>query len=181
MPALDPLLHHLLRGLLSFVLLRAAWHKGRDLPAFRRALADYALLPRRAVPAAALALLACEATTATALWGPTTGTTAAWAAAGLLVLYSAAIAINLARGRGRIDCGCSGPAGARPLGGGLLLRNGALIGLALVAVAPVATRPLSALDAFSLVCGVAVAALLYLAVDLALALAPRLHALRSRP
>jgi hypothetical protein len=180
MPGVDPVLHGLLRALLAFVLLRAAWHKGRDLAAFGRVLADYALLPRSVVPIAGPALAAAEAATAVALLLPATAVPAARASAGLLALYSAAVAINLARGRPLEDCGCGGPAGARPPGGGLLVRNGLLIGLAALAAAPAGTRPLSPLDAFTLTAATAVAALLYVAADLALAQAPRLRALRSR-
>jgi len=50
---------------------------------------------------------------------------------------------------------------------------------ALAAAAPVGARPLSALDVLTLSCASAVAALLYLAVDLALANEPRLRALRG--
>jgi hypothetical protein len=94
MAGVDPVLHALLCALLAFVLLRAAWHKGRDLAAFRRALADYALLPSSWVAGAALALAALEATTAIALWLPATAPAAARATGGLLGLYSLAIAIN---------------------------------------------------------------------------------------
>lgn len=179
MPVVDPLLQALARVLLGFALARAAWHKARDLPAFRRALADYALLPERSVALAAPALCASELALAGGLAWPGGASAASGGAAGLLLLYSGAIAINLARGRAAIDCGCSGPAAARPLGPDLLLRNAALIALALAAAAPVGDRPLAAPDLAALAAASGVAVLLYLGIEQALANAPRLRALRS--
>jgi hypothetical protein len=179
MAPLDPVIQWLLRTLLSFVLLRAAWHKSRDLAAFRNALSDYALLPRAGVPAAALGLAVAELATAAALLVPATSQAAAWAAAGLLGLYSLAIALNLLRGRREIDCGCGGPAGGRPLGEALLLRN-ALLGAAAVAcTAPVAARALGVVDVVTVGAGAAVASLLYAAIDLAFGSAAQLRLLRS--
>ena len=178
MAPLDPALQWLLRAFLAFVLMRAAWHKGRDLAAFRLALAGYQLIPSVLVQAASLALVALEATSAVALLVPATSAAGAWGAGGLLVLYSAAIAINLLRGRRAIDCGCSGPAGGRPLGEALLVRNGLLIGAVIACSAPAAARSVGAVDALTVFLGAAVASLLYTAVDLALDLAPRMRSLR---
>ena len=45
------------------------------------------------------------------------------AALGLLALYSGALALNLARGRRDLDCGCLGPANRQRISPGLLWRN----------------------------------------------------------
>src|SRR5262249_14927936 len=69
----------------------------------------------------------------------------AWAAA-LLGLYAAAIAVNLARGRRHLDCGCTGPALRRPISGWLVLRNLVLVAIAPADLAPLATPPLGGID-----------------------------------
>jgi hypothetical protein len=180
MPAVDPALQWLARIALAFVLLRAAWHKTRDLGAFRSALTDYDLLPRAAVPAVASTLALLEGWAAVALWVPATAAFGAALAGGLLALYSGAIATNLLRGRSAIDCGCAGPAGGRPLGAGLLLRNAALIVVALAGAAPASARALEGVDVLTVALGAAGASLLYVASDLALGQAPRLRALAGR-
>jgi hypothetical protein len=101
-------------------------------------------------------------------------------AAGLLVLYGAAIGANLARGRRHVACGCLGPAAEQPLHAGLLVRNGVLAAAALASSAPASARALGPTDAFTTVAAVATLALLYLAVDGLLA-AARLAAPRRTP
>jgi peroxiredoxin/uncharacterized membrane protein YphA (DoxX/SURF4 family) len=54
---------------------------------------------------------------------------AAWVGAALLVVFIAAIAVNLARGR-RPDCNCFGQIRPAPISGVTILRNGALLALA---------------------------------------------------
>jgi hypothetical protein len=179
--SVDPVIQATLRLGLAALFASAARHKWRDLAAFRAALARYALLPERAVGPAALGLAACEVALALALLAPAGARAAGAAAAALLALYSAAIAVNLARGRRDIDCGCAGPGHRRALGGGLIARNALLaLGAALCAL-PVAPRPLVWLDAWTLVAASAALGLLYAALDAALANAPRLRALRGAP
>ncbi|MGH7291189.1 MAG: MauE/DoxX family redox-associated membrane protein, partial [Myxococcota bacterium] len=64
---LDPALGLALRGGLALLLGTAAWHKLRDLGAFRDALAGYRLLPDGLVGVAALVLVAAELASACAL------------------------------------------------------------------------------------------------------------------
>jgi hypothetical protein len=101
------------------------------------------------------------------------------AAAALLALYSAAIVVNLARGRREIDCGCFGPAQRQPLSPALVLRNGVLIALALVCALPAGVRALVPLDALTIAALVAFAALVHGGVNGLIANAPRLRALRG--
>jgi len=131
---MDPVLVWSGRLALAVLFGRAAVHKLRDRERFDAVLADYRVLPRAAVKAAARGLVAAELATAAALLLPGAGAAGALGAAGLLAVYSAAIGVNLARGRREIDCGCGGPA-ERPLGPGLLARNALLMGIA-VAAAP---------------------------------------------
>jgi uncharacterized membrane protein YphA (DoxX/SURF4 family) len=176
-PVLDPALHWVARCTLALLLLAAARHKLRDLARFRGALAGYELAPTRALPALAGCVIAAELALGAALVAGGAGPAPALAAAGLFAAYTAAIAANLARGRRAIDCGCG--AHPQPLGEALLLRNLALIGLALLATLPAGGRALAALDALSVLGGSATLFALYGAVDAALANGARLRVLRT--
>ncbi len=173
----DPLVRQglLLGGALLFGF--AALHKLREPAAFREALGDYALLPRRAVAPLARLTPLVELALALALAGGLPWSGAAGAA--LLSLYSGAIAINLLRGRRGIDCGCGGAGGPRPLGVSLLVRNGAVAGALLLASAPATPRALGELDLVLLALGTTTLVLLYAAVDLALANSARLGSSRG--
>ncbi len=179
--AIDPTLLAVLRGALALLLLGAAFHKLRDTRGFRAVLADYRLLPARGVPIAALVLTGIEFALGTALLIPATGSAAALAAAALLAAYAGAIALNLARGRRHVACGCAGPAGEQTLHVGLVVRNGLLVAAALLAASSAATRPLVWLDAVTGLGGVALLALVYSGADIALANARRVRTLRSTP
>jgi hypothetical protein len=173
LPALDAAVCLALRLGLAALLLVACAHKLRDPAGFRRALADYRLLPARAAGGAAAGLALAELGLAAGLLWPAGAARAALGAAALFVLYAAAIGVNLVRGRREIDCGCAGPGARRPLAGGLVARNGVLALAALAAALPATPRALVWLDAVSVAGGVAVAALLYLAVDATLAQSAR--------
>ncbi len=171
--SVDPLVHHLLQLAGALLFASAALHKLRDPAAFRSALAGYRLLPDALVPATARGLPAAELGVAAALLVPALTPVGAAAGAAMLALYAAAVAINLLRGRREIDCGCGGVGGSRPLGASLVARNVLLV-LALSALfAPVVERPFSPLDVWVLGLATGTFALLYAAVDVALANAAR--------
>ncbi|HEY8494031.1 MAG TPA: MauE/DoxX family redox-associated membrane protein [Myxococcota bacterium] len=159
MAVIDPVLALVLRGALALLLAGAAAHKLRDLHAFRVALGDYRLVPWALTGLLAPGLVAAELSIAALLVSPAARPFGFAAAAALLALYGLAIAVNLARGRRDLDCGCFGPGVHVGLGGGLLARNALLVAAALAGLAPVAPRPLGALDAATVA-----AALLFLAV-----------------
>jgi hypothetical protein len=173
--ALDPAVRLALRGALALVLLGAARHKLRDRARFRAALAGYRILPERAVPALAALLPPAEIAVALGLLVPALAAAPPLAAAALLSLYTGAIALNLARGRRDLDCGCGDPTRAQRLSGGLLLRNAALVGLAGLAALPAQARSLVWLDALTVAASAATLALLVAAGELALANASRLR------
>jgi hypothetical protein len=159
-PSLDPVAAWVLRLAMAALLALAAGHKLRDPRRFREVLAGYALLPAAWVGAGAALVPVVELAVATALLLPASARAAAAAAAGLFALYGAAIAVNLARGRRDLDCGCLGPAApGAGLHGGLLVRNGLLVGCALAAASPVAGRPLGWLDLWTAAAGSAFLAL----------------------
>jgi hypothetical protein len=176
---LDPALHGALRLSLALLLLAACQHKLRDFAGFRAALAEYRLLPARWASAGAALLLLAELATGLALLLPGSARGAALAAALLLLLYSVAIGINLARGRREIDCGCAGPGARRPLSEALIARNALLIAVATACTLTPAARPLVWVDALTVAGGAALLALLYGALDAALENAPRLRELRG--
>ena len=176
---LDPALHTVLRLGLSLLLLGAAWHKLRDFAGFRDALDGYRLLPTRWTGRSAALLLIAELASGIALLLPGVESAAALAAGLLLLLYSVAIGINLARGRREIDCGCGVAGARRPLSEALIARNVLLIVGAALCAFPAAERPLVWLDALTVTAGAVALALLYAALDAAVENAPRLRALRG--
>jgi hypothetical protein len=97
------------------------------------------------------------------------------AAIALLALYSAAIALNLARGRRDIDCGCLGPGHRQPLSEWLVARNAAAAIAAATLLAPVDGRPWSWLDALSVSACAACLALLWAAANRLLETWPRVR------
>ena len=167
---MDPVLHRVLRVSLAGLFAVAASHKLRAPVPFAATLAGYALLPAWALKPVAVVLPALEVALVLALLAPVPGAAAVAAAGGaaLLAVYSAAIGINLARGRTDIDCGCLGPAAAdgsvgSPLSAGLLARNAALA-LACCAVAlPAPPRAFVWVDALTIAAGASGVALCWIA------------------
>lgn len=155
----DPVLHLTLRASLALLFASAAIHKARDFPLFRETLRIYRVLPEALVPLAAGATLGAELFVAVALLAPLVGVDGASGALVLLAIYSMAIAINLARGRREIDCGCGGPASRQPISGWLLARNLLLAGVAFMVLTSVRARPLLWLDWLTMASAVGVFAL----------------------
>lgn len=166
---IDPVWSLALRAGLALLLAGAALAKLRDLRAFAAALAGYRLLPAALAGPAAVAFAAAELALALALWLPVLRAPAALGAALLLSLYGVAIALNLARGRRDIDCGCGGPLGRQTLSEALVLRNALLAAAAVVAALPAAPRALAWLDLWTLAAALASLAALYLAANALLA------------
>lgn len=131
---------------LSYIFLAAGVHKWRDLDHFGATLGAYGLLPAILVRPASLLLPLVELAIAPGLLLPPVRPAAAWAGAMLLVVYTLAIGFNLVRGRRTIDCGCGDPSQRQLLSEWLLLRNGVLIGFAVLAGAPGVNRPTGWLD-----------------------------------
>lgn len=152
--------------------------------AFRDAVGSYDLLPGRAIAPVALVLAAAEVAGAILLLWPAGRSVGAVLLGGLLLLFSAAIAINLARGRTDIDCGCW-LFGARQaehrhgIGGATLARNAGLGALILVASLSAEGRILGVVDWLT-TCAGALAALGLFAIAAQLAVnGRRLAGLRA--
>jgi hypothetical protein len=165
---------------IAVLLASAATHKVRAPARFAKQLADYQLLPEALVRPVARVIPAVELVIAFALLVPVSRYWAALVAAGLITLYAAAIGINLWRGRRDIDCGCAGPDQAQPLRPVLLLRNSALVGLALLTSVSPVVRDLDFFDGFVTVAASSVALLIYAAADGLLANSPLLLKLIGR-
>lgn len=164
---LDPALELVLRGALALLLASGAVQKARDFAGFRAAIEGYELLPTRAAGPAAIAFTGLEAVLASLLVVPAgigLRTAALGATALLFALYGTAIAINLARGRRDIDCGCSGPAARIPLSGWLLARNALLAGAALACASGTTQRGLGAIDALTIGAAITLLALAWTAL-----------------
>ena len=154
----DPAIDLTVRAALALLFLVAAAHKLRDRAAFRATFAEYRILPEAISTLVPLAELAV----AVLLLVPAASALGEIGAAALLLLYGAAVGVNLARGRRHIDCGCAGPYARRPIGGGIVVRNALLAASALAVSGAV----------------LALAAL-YLATDRLMAHAPALARLRE--
>ena len=176
---MDPVIDATLRTALALLFLVAAGHKLRDLGRFRATLAEYRLLPAGLVPLAAALVVGAEAAAAGALLVPGARAAGLVSAATLLVVYGAAVAINLARGRRDIDCGCAGPAVRRPISGALVARNAALAALALAGLVPVHPRALLWVDGLTVAGATAALAAFYAALDRMIVFAPGLARLRG--
>lgn len=109
----------------------AALHKLLDSAAFVRVVADYRVMPAVFAGPVAMLVIVAELAIAVALMTEGLHLPGAVAAAALLLVYGAGMAINLARGRRSIDCGCALGRSAGGLSHGLVLRNMALTGLAI--------------------------------------------------
>ncbi|HZO62763.1 MAG TPA: TlpA disulfide reductase family protein [Gaiellaceae bacterium] len=121
-----------LRLLLAAVLAAAAAAKLADRSRLRETVVSFGL-PRTLAPAAPL-LPAVELAAAALLLPASTAWLGGLAALGLLVVFTAAVAGQLARGR-RPECNCFGAVHAKPIGPATLARNGALLGCAAAVVA----------------------------------------------
>jgi hypothetical protein len=175
---MDPVFDLIIRAALGLLFVVAAWHKLRDPRRFAATLGEYHLVPARFAPAAAACVVLAELGTVVALvrW-PRGGATAA---AALLAVYGSAIAVNLARGRRHIDCGCGKPAARREIGAWMVARNAVVTIAALAAaVLQVAARELIWLDACTIVAATAMLAACWTATDHLGTLAPGLARLRE--
>jgi uncharacterized membrane protein YphA (DoxX/SURF4 family) len=175
---LDPLVDGALRVSLALLFVWSASHKWRDLPRFAAVVREYELLPAGLERAAAVVLGAVEILIAIALLVPAAHGASSVAAAVLLIVYTAAIGLNLVRGRRDLDCGCFGPARRQPFSEWLVLRNVLLLAAALVVGLPTEARSLSALDAFAGIAACTTLAMLWTSANQLVSQWPRMQALR---
>jgi hypothetical protein len=155
----DPLLVWIALACTATLLAHAALDKSVDRALFEQHLGAYGV-PQALLGPAAVALPVLEALAALLLFTPWRAAGAALAAA-LLVLYGMAMAQALVRGR-RLDCGCGGEPLA--VSWALVARNALLAGCALLAGAPMASRPMGVGDFLVVAAALLLATLLYAAL-----------------
>ncbi len=149
---IDAVIELLVRLLFAMLLLGASLHKFSDRASFSGVLAAYRLFPASMLSLLAIKIPIIEMILGLAWLSGIQLTFVALASAMLMAAYTVAIAINLWRGNVDIDCGCgfgnskSRATSYQRLSAGLLYRNGALIGLALLALLPSNERLLGILD-----------------------------------
>jgi hypothetical protein len=161
---LDPAIGALIVGLFVLLFASAAVQKLRAPARFAEVFAAYRVLPSWL---ARLSLLvpALELLVAAGLLVQTARAVAAGAGAALLVVYAAAVGVNLRRGRLDLACGCGGPNERRPIAPWMVVRNLLLAAVLTVAERPWLPRALESADLLTVGGGVAIAALLYLSLD----------------
>lgn len=126
----DPIALTFLSLSLMVVFVLGAWTKLQSMEAFEGVVYNYRLLPERAAGPVARLLPGVELAVGLGLLvAPARGYAAAGALV-LLVIFTAAIGINLLRGRREIDCGCFSSTLKQKLSWWLVIRNGALIAIA---------------------------------------------------
>jgi len=157
---LDPAMSWLLGLGIALLFGIAAGHKLADRERFLAVLGNYDLVPARLVPLAGMAIVAAEVGAALLLVLPPVRTLGAYLSVALLAAYALAIAINLLRGRTRIDCGCLGFGRHDRIAWTMVARNLVLIALALALLLPASPRRLVALDALTISASLAAIALL---------------------
>src|SRR6266852_6154390 len=172
MPAIDPAISWTVSLALAILFGASAAIKFADLPEFRGALENYRIVPEElSIPAAIIVPLS-ELSGAIGLLVPRFHAAASMLLIFLIAIFTAAIALNLMRGRLYIDCGCFGPMLRQPLSNWLLVRNGVLMLLGLVALMPNAARVMTCLDVVTIKLGASTMVILYGAANYLLANAP---------
>ncbi len=174
---IDPTIAWTASLVLAAIFFASGAMKFADLDEFRGALESYRIAPAIIEPILTFAIPLVELFAALGLMFTASRTTSASAILVLLGIFSAAIVINLMRGRVYIDCGCFGPALRQKISWWLVARNASLAALATITALRAVSRDLGALDLFTIALGAATLVILYAAANCLLADAPRIAAL----
>jgi uncharacterized membrane protein YphA (DoxX/SURF4 family) len=177
MTGVDPAIRGLCALALALIFGASGAMKLRDLEMFEGSLANYQLASRWMEKPLAYLLPIIECAAALGLLLSSTREVAAFMLLALLAIFTGAIAINLARGRTNIDCGCFGPALRQQLSGWLLLRNLFLSVVDAIVILPATDRALESLDVVTIVLGALTLVTLYASANFAIGNAPKLRAL----
>ena len=175
---IDPVFIWILGLTIAAIFTVSALMKLADLDEFRGAIENYRVAPESAAPILAILIPVAELGGAAAILIPAMRSYAAALLLALIAAFTAAIAINLVRGRVYVDCGCFGPMLRQKISWQLVARNGALAALVILAAMPEFARPLEALDFATIALGAATIILIYAAANYLLANAPALAATR---
>ena len=166
---IDPAVAYLIVASAGLLFLVSALHKLRDLRRFAEVFAAYGVFPGALARRLAPVVPALELVVAVGLLFDNSRALALGVGVALLLTYGTAIAVNLARGRLDLDCGCAGPNDRRPVAAWMVWRN---IGIAILLAAvlvPWSDRPVELTDGVTVGFGTACCALVYLCLDRLLA------------
>lgn len=163
--SLDPAVTWSLGLSLGLMLGLAAAHKFRSLSRFCATLAGYRLVPAVLLAPVAALVIATEIGAALLVVAPAGRSLGGLLVAGLMVIYSGAIAANLLRGRARIDCGCLGAGTSERIAWWMVGRNLLVAGIGLAVRLPAGARPLEGLDWLTVIGTVTAAAILFAAAS----------------
>ena len=177
---LDPTMVAIACAVAFTIFLGSAALKFSQPTEFRAVVESYRLVPEAAAVLLGWLVPALELAGAIGLVMAATRVAAVLLLLSLLAVFTGAIALNLARGRRDLDCGCFGPLLRQPLSLWLVARNGLLALLVLAAFIPVRGRSLASLDYLTIVAAAAALVILYGAANYLLATAPKVATLRTR-
>jgi hypothetical protein len=141
LPALDPSISIAARILVAGVFGAALVGKLRHREEWLGIVANFRLVPERLGRCVAWLILSLEALVVAALVSGVGLRGGTLVAIVLFACFAVAIAINLARGRKHIDCGCFQSALRQPLSAALIVRNLLLIAASLPLLAGAAVSP----------------------------------------
>lgn len=118
---------------LTLVLLVSSWRKLRAPWIFRRALGTFRMIPHAAVPALVVAVPSAELLLAALQWVRPLQPAVGVALAGMLTAFTALLLHSLATGE-EADCGCFGSAAPEKVSWLSVMRNIALIAIAVMGI-----------------------------------------------
>jgi hypothetical protein len=124
---MDPVLQWTSALTLALVFGVAAAGKFASWAELEGVVLNYRIAPRWMAPLIARALPPVEALVALGLLVPETRVPSAWVCLTMLVVFAAAMAVNIARGRTDIDCGCFRSSLRQNLSWWLVLRNAIIL------------------------------------------------------
>jgi uncharacterized membrane protein YphA (DoxX/SURF4 family) len=125
----NPIIESIALTIIAFIFLAGSVRKLADLGSFEQAIASYELTNDAITWSLSRLIPILELSAGSILLIPTMRETGALIAIGLLVFVTAAVVINLLRGRTELSCGCGGFEEDQPISWNLVLRNLTLIGL----------------------------------------------------
>lgn len=164
--AIDPVPAAIMTLCLAALWLAAGLHKLADPKALERSLEAYDIAPRALLPLLGRLLPVLELALAAGLAYAPTRSAAGLVGAVLLTVYGIALALNLRRGRRDLDCGCMGFGAQSQISPALVWRNAiAAVASLSAGLLPRAERAWTWIDALTIIAGVAVIVLLYLALE----------------